>query len=94
MLRFGAQCSHVLAVASEKLSAVALVIPAHTLKGEARQFGAEPLAEVAEREGYSRPEITDEFALEISERIDARSSQRWICASTAGWSTLPERRVS
>ncbi|WP_310467844.1 Hpt domain-containing protein [Sphingomonas sp.] len=25
-----------------------LVIPAHTLKGEARQFGAEPLAEVAE----------------------------------------------
>ncbi len=28
---------------------VALVIPAHTLKGESRQFGAEPLAEVAER---------------------------------------------
>lgn len=27
---------------------VALVIPAHTLKGEARQFGAEPLAKVAE----------------------------------------------
>jgi len=27
---------------------VALVIPAHTLKGEARQFGAEPLAELAE----------------------------------------------
>ena len=26
----------------------ALVIPAHTLKGEARQFGAEPLAAVAE----------------------------------------------
>ncbi|QNM84098.1 Hpt domain-containing protein [Sphingomonas sabuli] len=26
----------------------ALVIPAHTLKGEARQLGAEPLAEVAE----------------------------------------------
>ena len=26
----------------------ALVIPAHTLKGEARQFGAEPLAEIAE----------------------------------------------
>ena len=25
-----------------------LVIPAHTLKGEARQFGAEPLAEIAE----------------------------------------------
>lgn len=28
---------------------VELVIPAHTLKGEARQFGAEPLADVAER---------------------------------------------
>ena len=27
---------------------VALVIPAHTLKGEARQFGAEPLADRAE----------------------------------------------
>ena len=27
----------------------ALVIPAHTLKGESRQFGAEPLAEVAEK---------------------------------------------
>lgn len=25
-----------------------LVVPAHTLKGEARQFGAEPLADVAE----------------------------------------------
>ena len=29
-------------------NAVALVIPAHTLKGEARQFGAEPLAKLAE----------------------------------------------
>lgn len=29
-------------------SAVGLVIPAHTLKGEARQFGAEPLADLAE----------------------------------------------
>lgn len=29
-------------------NAAALVIPAHTLKGEARQFGAEPLAMVAE----------------------------------------------
>lgn len=28
--------------------AVALVLPAHTLKGEARQFGAEPLAVIAE----------------------------------------------
>lgn len=29
-------------------NAAALVIPAHTLKGEARQFGAKPLAEAAE----------------------------------------------
>ncbi len=29
-------------------NATALVIPAHTLKGEARQFGAEPLAQIAE----------------------------------------------
>jgi histidine phosphotransfer protein HptB len=29
-------------------NAAALVIPAHTIKGEARQFGAEPLAEIAE----------------------------------------------
>ena len=29
-------------------SAAAIVIPAHTLKGEARQFGAEPLAALAE----------------------------------------------
>ncbi|MCJ8190674.1 Hpt domain-containing protein [Sphingomicrobium aestuariivivum] len=27
---------------------VALIIPAHTMKGESRQFGAEPLADVAE----------------------------------------------
>ena len=30
-------------------NAAAMVIPAHTLKGEARQFGAEPLADLAER---------------------------------------------
>lgn len=30
-------------------SAAALVLPAHTLKGEARQFGAEPLALAAEK---------------------------------------------
>ncbi|WP_254602985.1 Hpt domain-containing protein [Sphingomonas bacterium] len=29
-------------------NAAALVIPAHTLKGEARQFGAEPLAALAQ----------------------------------------------
>ena len=30
-------------------NAAALVLPAHTLKGESRQFGAEPLSELAER---------------------------------------------
>lgn len=30
-------------------NAAAMVIPAHTLKGEARQFGAEPLGAIAER---------------------------------------------
>lgn len=35
--------------AMHEQSTVALVIPAHTLKGEARQFGAESLAEVAEK---------------------------------------------
>ena len=30
-------------------SAAAMVIPAHTLKGESRQFGAEPLAQLAEQ---------------------------------------------
>nr|WP_276589154.1 MULTISPECIES: Hpt domain-containing protein [unclassified Sphingomonas] len=36
-------------------SAAAMVIPAHTLKGEARQFGAEPLAALAEEiEGIAR----------------------------------------
>lgn len=29
-------------------NAVAMVIPAHTLKGEARQFGADPLGDLAE----------------------------------------------
>jgi HPt (histidine-containing phosphotransfer) domain-containing protein len=36
-------------------NAAAMVIPAHTLKGEARQFGAEPLAALAEKiENHAR----------------------------------------
>lgn len=36
-------------------SAAAMVIPAHTLKGESRQFGATPLADLAETiEGIAR----------------------------------------
>ena len=34
--------------AMREQNTTALVIPAHTLKGEARQLGAEPLAEIAE----------------------------------------------
>jgi len=34
--------------AMREQNTVAMIIPAHTLKGEARQFGAEPLALVAE----------------------------------------------
>ena len=34
--------------AMQRKDAAALVIPAHTLKSEARQFGAEPLGELAE----------------------------------------------
>ena len=34
--------------AMRERNTTALVLPAHTLKGEARQFGAEPLAEIAE----------------------------------------------
>jgi HPt (histidine-containing phosphotransfer) domain-containing protein len=34
--------------AMREQNTIALVIPAHTLKGEARQLGAEPLAKIAE----------------------------------------------
>ena len=34
--------------AMREQNTAALVIPAHTIKGEARQFGAEPLAQIAE----------------------------------------------
>ena len=49
--------------------AAAIVIPAHTLKGEARQFGAEPLADLAETiEMFARDCVerqdTPELALE------------------------------
>ncbi len=35
--------------AMHEQDAVALVIPAHTLKGESRQFGADPLADIDEK---------------------------------------------
>jgi HPt (histidine-containing phosphotransfer) domain-containing protein len=51
--------------------AVSLVIPAHTLKGEARQFGAEALADLAENiEAFARQcveyrQSPDEFVPEV-----------------------------
>ncbi|WP_112382471.1 Hpt domain-containing protein [Sphingomonas carotinifaciens] len=55
-------------------SAAAMVIPAHTLKGEARQFGAEPLATLAETiEGIARDSVeqqdTPDEALEHVARL-------------------------
>jgi HPt (histidine-containing phosphotransfer) domain-containing protein len=44
----GAKSVDAIEQAMHSENTAALVIPAHTLKGEARQFGAEPLAEVAE----------------------------------------------
>ena len=44
----GAKSINQIDQAMREQNTVALVIPAHTLKGEARQFGAEPLAKLAE----------------------------------------------
>lgn len=44
----GAKSVDAIEEAMHRENTAGLVIPAHTLKGEARQFGAEPLAEVAE----------------------------------------------
>lgn len=52
-------------------SSAGLVIPAHTLKGEARQFGAEPLAELAEliemtaRDCIERQESPDQLIEQV-----------------------------
>jgi HPt (histidine-containing phosphotransfer) domain-containing protein len=45
----GAKSVYAIEQAMHEQNTVALVIPAHTLKGEARQFGAEPLAAIAEQ---------------------------------------------
>ena len=44
----GAKSIAAIEQAMHEQNTVALVIPAHTLKGESRQFGAEPIAAVAE----------------------------------------------
>lgn len=45
----GAKSLAAIEQAMREQNTVALVIPAHTLKGESRQFGVEKLAEVAEK---------------------------------------------
>jgi HPt (histidine-containing phosphotransfer) domain-containing protein len=45
----GAKSVAAIEAAMHEQNTVALVIPSHTLKGESRQFGAEPLAAVAEK---------------------------------------------
>lgn len=45
----GAKSVAAIEAAMRNLDAKALVIPAHTLKGDSRQFGAEPLAALAEK---------------------------------------------
>ena len=45
----GAKSLAQIEAAMREQNTVALVIPAHTLKGESRQFGAEPLAAIAEK---------------------------------------------
>lgn len=44
----GAKSVSAIEHAMRQENTVALVMPAHTIKGEARQFGAEPLAKIAE----------------------------------------------
>lgn len=45
----GAKSLDAIEEAMRNKNSAALVLPAHTLKGEARQFGAEPLAAIAEQ---------------------------------------------
>ncbi len=45
----GAKSIAAIDAAMRERNAVALVMPAHTLKGESRQFGAGPVADVAEK---------------------------------------------
>ena len=45
----GAKSIAAIEAAMRERNTVALVIPAHTLKGESQQFGANPVAEVAEK---------------------------------------------
>lgn len=64
-------------------NAAALVIPAHTLKGEARQFGADPLADLAEQievtaracvERQDTPEGALKYVVELRPMFEATLS--------------------
>jgi histidine phosphotransfer protein HptB len=66
-------------------NAVALVIPAHTLKGEARQFGAEPLGLLAERietiardcvESHDKPEEAVTLVAELRSLVERDAGTR------------------
>jgi HPt (histidine-containing phosphotransfer) domain-containing protein len=61
-------------------NAAGLVLPAHTLKGESRQFGAEPLAEIAETietiardcvERHETPEAALQHVVKLRPQFDA-----------------------
>ena len=62
-------------------NAAALVLPAHTLKGESRQFGAEPLSMLAEsieisRANASRPATRPTRRWSMSSNCARRSKRR------------------
>lgn len=67
----GAKSLTQIETAMHEANTVALVLPAHTLKGEARQFGAEPLAAVAEvieataRSGVETHRFPDELVADV-----------------------------
>ena len=59
-------------MAARAQNAAAIVLPAHTLKGEARQFGAYPLADLAERiEVIARDCVERREAPEVLEDVVA-----------------------
>lgn len=83
--------------AMRKGQAAALVIPAHTLKGEARQFGAMPLAALAEtieviaRECVERQDTPDE-ALESVARLRPLFNETLALLESESVPVMPVRR--
>jgi HPt (histidine-containing phosphotransfer) domain-containing protein len=70
--------------AVRKGNAVAMVIPAHTLKGEARQFGATALADLAEKiEDHARSCIEHHDSPEGA--IEDVVALRPVLLQTLGW---------